>query len=104
MYAIIKTGGKQYKVARGDTLKVESLHAAVGDTVEIDQVLMVADGDKMQIGAPLIDGGKVTGKVVSHGRGNKVRIIKFHRRKQHMKRMGHRQNYTEIEITGIKAS
>ncbi len=101
MYAIIRTGGKQYRVSEGDTLRVETLEANTGDAVEFDQVLMVGEGDSIKIGTPLVDGGKVTAKVKAHGRGDKVEIIKFRRRKHHMKRMGHRQNYTEVEITGI---
>ena len=101
MYAVIKTGGKQYRVAQGDTLRVEKLEGAEGDAVELDKVLMVADGDNIKVGTPYLDGGKVTAKVKSQGRGEKVEIIKFRRRKHHMKRQGHRQSYTELEITGI---
>ena len=101
MYAVIKTGGKQYRVAQGDTLRVETLNAGEGDSVEFDQVLMVGEGEDVKIGTPLLDGSKVTATVKSHGRAKKVEIIKFRRRKHHMKRMGHRQNYTEVEITGI---
>jgi len=103
MYAVIMTGGKQYRVSQGDKLRVEKLDVAEGDSVEIDQVLMVVDGDDIKIGAPLLDGGKVTAEVKAHGRGAKVEIIKFRRRKHHMKRQGHRQAYTELEITGISA-
>ena len=103
MYAVIKTGGKQYKVSEGATVQVEKLNADEGATVELDQVLMVVDGDKVSVGTPLVDGGKVTATVKSHGRGKKVEIIKFRRRKHHRKQMGHRQSYTELEITGIKA-
>ncbi|THB67831.1 MAG: 50S ribosomal protein L21 [Gammaproteobacteria bacterium] len=102
MYAVIKTGGKQYRVAEGDTLKVEKLNVEEGGTVDFDQVLMVADGDNLQIGAPLVEGGKVTATVEEHGRGKKVEILKFKRRKHHMKRMGHRQSYTKIKVTGIQ--
>ncbi len=101
MYAVIKTGGKQYRVSQGDTLRVEKLPVEVGGNVELDQVLMVANGDDIKIGAPIVDGGKVTATVKAHGRGDKVRIVKFRRRKHHMKTQGHRQDYTEIEITGI---
>ena len=101
MYAVIKTGGKQYRVTQGDTLRVETLDASEGDAVEFDQILMVGDGEDVKIGTPLVDGGKVTATVKGHGRAKKVEIIKFRRRKHHMKRMGHRQNYTEVEITGI---
>ena len=101
MYAVIKTGGKQYRVSEGDTLRVEKLDAGAGDAVEFDEVLMVGEGDDVRIGTPIVDGGKVTAMVKQHGRGGKVEIIKFRRRKHHMKRMGHRQQYTEVEITGI---
>ncbi len=101
MYAVIKTGGKQYRVAQGETLRIESLDANAGDAIEFDQVLMVGEGSDVRIGTPLVDGGKVTATVKSHGRGKKVEIIKFRRRQHHMKRMGHRQNVTEVEITGI---
>ncbi len=103
MYAVIMTGGKQYRVSQGDKLRVEKLDVAEGDSVEIDQVLMVVDGDDIKIGAPVLEGGKVTAEVKAHGRGAKVEILKFHRRKHHMKRQGHRQAYTELEITGISA-
>jgi large subunit ribosomal protein L21 len=101
MYAVIRTGGKQYRVSAGDTLRVETLDAGAGDAIEFDQVLMVGEGSDVRIGSPLVEGGKVTARVKSHGRGKKVEIIKFRRRKHHMKRMGHRQNFTEVEITGI---
>lgn len=101
MQAVFQTGGKQYRVSEGDKIRVESLKAEAGDAVEFDQVLMLVDGDNSKIGAPTVDGGKVSAKVLSNGRGNKVEIIKFRRRKHHMKRQGHRQNYTEVEITGI---
>ncbi|MGA7801159.1 MAG: 50S ribosomal protein L21 [Gammaproteobacteria bacterium] len=101
MYAVIITGGKQYRVAPGDTVRVEKLNLAEGDSVEFEQVLMVADGDDIKLGTPYLDGGKVTAKVKAQGRGKKVEIIKFRRRKHHMKRQGHRQAYTELEITGI---
>ncbi len=103
MYAVIATGGKQYRVTEGETLKVEKIAADEGAEIEIDQVLMVADGDNIQVGTPVLDKGKVTAKVKSHGRGKKVEIIKFRRRKHHRKQMGHRQSYTEIEITKIQA-
>jgi len=101
MYAVIQTGGKQYRVSEGFKLKVEKLDVAEGDSVDIDKVLMVTNGDDVKIGTPYLDGGKVTAKVVSHGRGKKVKILKCKRRKHHMKRQGHRQSYTELEITGI---
>ena len=101
MYAVIKTGGKQYRVAKGDKLKVEKLPVETGGSIDINDVLMIGDGDKVTIGSPVVENGKVTATVVSHGRHKKVEIVKFHRRKHHQKRTGHRQDYTEIEITGI---
>jgi large subunit ribosomal protein L21 len=103
MYAVIKTGGKQYKVAAGDKLKVEKLAGDVGSKVVIDKVLMIADGDKTTIGAPLVAGAKVNATVVSHGRGDKVMIFKFRRRKHYRKTQGHRQSFTEIQIDTIAA-
>jgi len=101
MYAVIKTGGKQYRVLEGETLRVEKLDAGTGETIEFDQVLMVGEGADVKIGTPYVDGGKVTATVREQGRAKKVDIIKFRRRKHHMKRMGHRQSYTELEITAI---
>ncbi len=103
MYAVIKTGGKQYKVSAGGKLKVESLPVEVGGAVEIKDVLMVADGDKVKIGAPFVAGASVKATVVSHGRGDKVMIFKMRRRKHYRKTQGHRQNYTELRIEGISA-
>jgi large subunit ribosomal protein L21 len=103
MYAVIQTGGKQYRVSEGDTLKIEKLEAEEGASVDFDRVLMVADGDAVSVGAPFIEGGKVTATVKSHGRAKKVNIIKFRRRKHHLKRQGHRQWFTELKITGISA-
>jgi large subunit ribosomal protein L21 len=103
MYAVIVTGGKQYRVAPGDALRVEKLNTPEGESVELDRVLMVADGDNIKLGAPYVDGGRVTARVKAHGRGPKVEIIKFRRRKHHMKRQGHRQAYTELEITDVSA-
>lgn len=104
MYAVIKTGGKQYRVSHGDRIRVESLAAAEGDSVSLDEVLMIGEGRDVTVGAPLVSGGTVSAKVLSHGRGKKVEIIKFRRRKHHRKQMGHRQNYTELEITGISGA
>ncbi len=101
MYAVIKTGGKQYRVMQGEYLRVEKLEADVDSTIEFDQVLLVGEGENVTVGAPTVDGAKVSAKILSHGRGKKVRIVKFRRRKHHMKQQGHRQYYTEIEITGI---
>ena len=103
MYAVIVTGGKQYKVAEGEFLKVEKLEVGAGETITFDRVLLVANGEDVKIGAPVVDGAKVTAEVVSQGRHDKIRIIKFRRRKHHMKRQGHRQWFTEIKITGIQA-
>ncbi len=103
MYAVIKTGGKQYKVAAGDKLKVEKLVGDVGSTVVIDKVLLIADGETTTIGAPLVAGAKVNATVVSHGRGDKVMIFKMRRRKHYRKTQGHRQSYTEIQIDTISA-
>jgi large subunit ribosomal protein L21 len=103
MYAVIQTGGKQYRVSEGDTLKVEKLPVEAGDNLDLEQVLMVVDGDSVTLGKPYLEGGKVTATVEGHGRGEKVRIIKFRRRKHHLKRQGHRQWYTQLKITGISA-
>ncbi|SDK80516.1 LSU ribosomal protein L21P [Methylophilus rhizosphaerae] len=103
MYAVIKTGGKQYKVAAGDKVKVEKLTGDVGSTVVIDKVLLIADGESTTIGAPLVAGAKVNATVVSHGRGDKVMIFKMRRRKHYRKTQGHRQSYTEIQIDTISA-
>lgn len=101
MYAVIKSGGKQYRVASGEKLKVEQIASDVGAEIVIDQVLMVADGDNVSLGTPLVAGASVKAKIVSHGRGDKVHIFKMRRRKHYRKSQGHRQNYTEIEILGI---
>ena len=101
MYAVFVTGGKQYRVREGDTVKVELLKAEPGTAVEFDNVLMVGEGESVRIGQPYVDGGKVSAEVRSHGRHKKIRIIKMRRRKHYMRRAGHRQYYTEIAITGI---
>jgi large subunit ribosomal protein L21 len=103
MYAVFKTGGKQYRATTGDVLKVEKIEAEKGATVELDQVLMVGEGEDVKVGTPYLEGGKVTATVVDHGRRDKIKIIKFKRRKHHRKQMGHRQYFTQIEITGIDA-
>ncbi len=103
MYAVIETGGKQYRVKQGQYLKVEKLNAEEGASLDLEKVLMVADGDDIKVGAPYVSGGKVTVKIKSHGRGEKIRIIKFRRRKHSRTTQGHRQSYTEIEVTGITA-
>lgn len=103
MYAVFVSGGKQHRVAEGDVVKLELLDVEPGSAIEFDKVLLVANGDDVKIGAPVVEGGKVTGEVVTHGRGEKIRIIKFRRRKHHRKQMGHRQYFTEVKITGISA-
>ena len=103
MYAIVATGGKQYRVKEGEKLRVEKLSAEAGETVELEKVLMVGEGDDVKIGAPYLEGVKVTAIVAANGRGDKVKIVKFNRRKHYRKQMGHRQSFTEIEITGISA-
>ena len=101
MYAVIKTGGKQYRVAAGDKLRVETLDADEGSTVNLDQVLMVGDGENVSVGSPVIAGATVEAKVLTHGRHKKIDVIKFRRRKHYRRQMGHRQNFTQIEITAI---
>lgn len=103
MYAIIVTGGKQYRVMNGEVLRVEKLDAEAGAYVEINEVLLVGNGDSVTVGTPTVAGAKVTATVKSHGRLDKIRIVKFRRRKHHRKQMGHRQHFTEIQITGITA-
>ncbi|MGY0635061.1 50S ribosomal protein L21 [Luteimonas sp. A478] len=103
MYAVMVTGGKQYRVAQGETLRVEKLEVEEGNEITFDNILMLGDSDGIKVG-DVLNGATVTAKVVSHGRGEKIRIIKFRRRKHSMKRKGHRQYYTEIEITGISPS
>ena len=101
MYAVIKTGGKQYRVAAGEKLKIEQIPADIGAEIVLDQVLLVADGDNLKMGRPLVTGASVQAKVLAQGRHDKVRIFKLRRRKHYQKHQGHRQNFTEIEITGI---
>ncbi len=101
MYAVVKTGGKQYRVVGGEKVKIEQLVAEVGTEIVLDQVLAVGEGEAVKLGKPLVAGATVTAKVLSHGRGDKVHIFKMRRRKHYRKQMGHRQNYTEIEILGI---
>lgn len=104
MYAVIKTGGKQYKVAAGDKIRVEQIPADVGAEIRIDQVLAVGSGESLAFGAPLVDGASVSATVLTHARGEKVRIFKMRRRKHYQKRQGHRQNYTELFIAGITSA
>ncbi|MDR3477522.1 MAG: 50S ribosomal protein L21 [Gammaproteobacteria bacterium] len=103
MYAVIKSGGKQYRVKEGQTLKLEKLELEVGATLNFDQVLMIANGDDIKVGAPFLTGSTVEASVIGQGRRDKIHIIKFRRRKHHQKQMGHRQYYTEVKITGISA-
>ena len=103
MYAIIESGGKQHRVVEGETLKLEKIEAATGETVEFDKVLMIGGGDDIKIGTPTVKGGKVTAEVVAHGRHKKILIVKFNRRKHYRKQTGHRQWYTEVKITSISA-
>ncbi len=103
MYAVIKTGGKQYKVAAGEKIKVEQLAADVGQEITLDQVLAIGAGADLTVGTPLVAGASVVATVVSHGRHDKVRIFKMRRRKHYQKRQGHRQNFTEIQIGAVNA-
>lgn len=103
MYAVIVTGGKQYRVMQGEVLRVELLDVEAGANIVLDNVLMLGDGEKITVGTPKVEGAKVTATVRGHGRADKVRIVKFRRRKHHRKQMGHRQHFTELEITGISA-
>ena len=101
MYAVIKTGGKQYKVAAGDKIRVEKIECNEGDLIDFNEVLIHFDGENLSVGKPMLSGIKVNAKVLQNGRGKKVKIIKFKRRKHHMKQRGHRQPFTEVEIVGI---
>jgi len=101
MYAVIKAGGKQYRVTPGEKVRIEQVQADVGATIVLDQVLMVADGEAVQVGNPVVAGAKVSATVVAHGRSPKVRIFKMRRRKHYQKTQGHRQNYTEIRVDAI---
>lgn len=101
MYAVISTGGKQYRVSEGQILRVEKLDAEAGANVEFDKVLLVGSGDQVKIGAPFLSGGKVTGTVQSHGKGDKKVIVKFRRRKHYLRQGTHRQHFTEVKVTGI---
>ncbi|MBR0573066.1 MULTISPECIES: 50S ribosomal protein L21 [Pasteurellaceae] len=103
MYAVFQSGGKQHRVSEGQVIRLEKLEVATGETVEFDKVLMVANGEDIQIGAPVVAGSKVVAEVVSHGRGDKIKIVKFRRRKHSRKQQGHRQWFTEVKITGITA-
>jgi large subunit ribosomal protein L21 len=104
MYAVISTGGKQYRVSEGSVLRIEKLEAEAGANVEFDKVLLVGQGDQVKIGAPFLDGGKVTATVQSHGKGDKKVIVKFRRRKHYLRQGTHRQTYTEVKVTGIQGA
>jgi large subunit ribosomal protein L21 len=101
MYAVIESGGKQHRVQEGEILKLEKIELGTGEKVEFNKVMLVGEGDSVKVGQPLVEGAVVTGEVLSQGRHDKIHIIKFKRRKHHMKRAGHRQWYTEVKITGI---
>lgn len=101
MYAVFKTGGKQYRAAKGDKLKIEKLDAAEGDSIAFDEVLLVGEGDSVKVGAPLVSGGKVEAKVLAQAKDKKVEVIKFRRRQNYRRTKGHRQPFTLVEITGI---
>ena len=102
MYAVIESGGKQHRVEEGEVLKLEKIETPTGKSVTFDKVLMIGSGEDVKIGTPTVKGGKVTAEVLSHGRHDKIKIIKFNRRKNYRRQAGHRQWYTEVKITGIK--
>ncbi|OAJ34970.1 50S ribosomal protein L21 [Piscirickettsia salmonis] len=102
MYAVIKSGGKQYRVKEGQILKIEKIENDQGSNVEFDQVLMVGEGDSLKVGTPIVESAKVTAEVLEHAKGRKIQIIKFRRRKNSRRQMGHRQWYTAVKITGIQ--
>ena len=103
MYAVFQSGGKQHRVSEGQTVRLEKLDIATGETIEFDQVLMIANGEDVKIGAPLVSGGMIKAEVVAHGRGEKIKIVKFRRSKHYRKQAGHRQWFTDVKITGITA-
>ncbi|WP_307746879.1 50S ribosomal protein L21 [uncultured Pantoea sp.] len=103
MYAVFQSGGKQHRVSEGQTVRLEKLDIATGETIEFDQVLMIANGEDVKIGAPLVSGGMIKAEVVARGRGEKIKIVKFRRRKHYRKQAGHRQWFTDVKITGITA-
>ena len=103
MYAVIESGGKQHRVEEGEVLRLEKLDVPIGDKLEFDRVLLVGGGEEVKVGTPLVQGGRVTAEVLSHGRHGKLHIVKFNRRKNYRRRTGHRQWFTEVKITGIKA-
>ncbi|HCP1160078.1 TPA: 50S ribosomal protein L21 [Escherichia coli] len=103
MYAVFQSGGKQHRVSESQTVRLEKLDIATGETVEFAEVLMIANGEEVKIGVPFVDGGVIKAEVVAHGRGEKVKIVKFRRRKHYRKQQGHRQWFTDVKITGISA-
>jgi len=103
MYAIVETGGKQYTVSEGDHVRVEKLAGDVGSEIALDRVLLVGDDDNVTVGRPVVDGAKVMGRITAHGRGRKLIVFKTQRRQQYSRKQGHRQSYTEVEVTGISA-
>ena len=103
MFAVFESGGKQHRVSEGDVIRLERLSGAAGESVEFDHVLLVSEGDDVTVGTPYVEGGKVIAEVVDQGRADKIRVIKFKRRKNYLRRAGHRQQYTEVRITGIDA-
>ncbi|NLG52282.1 MAG: 50S ribosomal protein L21 [Chloroflexi bacterium] len=103
MYAVVETGGKQYKVTVGETIDVERLKADIGETVELDRVLMVADGEQVQVGSPVVDGASVSATVVDHDRARKVIVFKYRAKQRYRRKTGHRQDYTRLRIDEIKA-
>jgi large subunit ribosomal protein L21 len=103
MYAVIESGGKQHRVEEGEVLQLEKLEAATGEKVKFDKILLVGEGESVKIGTPYVEGSQVEAEVVKQGRGDKIKIIKFNRRKHFKKTQGHRQSFTEVKITGIKA-
>jgi large subunit ribosomal protein L21 len=104
MYAVFRTGGKQYRAAKGDVLRLEKIEADEGATVQFDEVLLVGEGSDIKVGTPMLEGGSVSGKVLSQGKTKKVNVVKFKRRQNYLRQGSHRQFYTEVEITDIKAS
>ncbi|MFP6817324.1 MAG: 50S ribosomal protein L21 [Pseudomonadales bacterium] len=103
MFAVFASGGKQHRVTEGEVIRIERLAAEPGEEVVFDKVLMVADGDQVSVGTPFVDGGKVTAEVIGNDRGKKINVLKFKRRKDYLRRQGHRQWFTELKITGINA-
>ncbi|NIG62356.1 MAG: 50S ribosomal protein L21 [Serratia symbiotica] len=103
MYAVFQSGGKQHRVSEGQTVRLEKLDIATGETVEFDHILMIANGKNVKMGVPFVDGGKINAEIVAHGRGEKIKIVKFRRRKHYRKQQGHRQWFTDVKITSISA-